>query len=629
MQSFKGKIMFKIVVILFSLFLISCAQLQQKETEKKVARKHLSPEQIKELNDKTLHAVSKRLEELSIAASTSGPDKVRFLANDMYLKASAAMMEGDFNTANIIFTHLVKLIPKDKFIKKKYAISLIRTGELTKSKEFLQEIIGKGKSFDENVALVLAGVYSSLGEVKQSQALYKKIIVKNPKSHDACIFLSKSYGMEKKQTQAIKTLKSCFKKNTKEALYPYYIGKAYVNKGQLKTARKYFKQAVNIDPEFSQATLALGLLNEEEQKYKEAISIYKNHLKKSPNDTMILSRLVQLLFTNEKFEEVIPYAERLADYDPDNLNLKVKLGILYADVKEFRKAIGVFKDLLKVAPGNDKLLYYVGAIYQETKSYEEAISYFGQINPESGLYHDSSLQVANMLNTLAQVEFFEQGKDKAVQKKFVSYVDAKLKELPKLKVDFSVIKAVFFENINKNEKAIGILETVKDDSEFSSNHLYHLASLYEKTGNHDQSIDIMLSIVKLDPKDAHAWNFIGYSLIERGEEMDKAYEYINKAIELQPEDGYIRDSLGWYYYKIGKIEKSLAELKKAVEVVPDDMSIQKHLAIVYTSLKNFNKAKLHLKKAIALTRIEAEKKELGEFLKSLESNRVPASFLEK
>ena len=621
--------MFKIVVILFSLFLISCAQLQQKDSEKKVARKHLTPEQIKELNEKTLQAVSKRLEELSIAAKASGPDKVRFLANDMYLKASAAMMEGDFNTANIIFTHLVKLIPEDKFIKKKYAVSLIRTGELTKSKEFLQEIIGKGKSFDENVALVLAGVYSSLGEVKQSQSLYRKIISKNPKSHDACIFLSKSYGMEKKQTQAIKTLKSCFKKNPKEALYPYYIGKVYVNKGQLKTARKYFKQVVKVDPEFSQATLALGLLNEEEQKYKEAISIYKNHLKKSPNDTMILSRLVQLLFTNEKFEEVIPYAERLADYDPDNLNLKVKLGILYADLKEFRKAIGVFKDLLKVAPGNDKLLYYIGAIYQETKSYEEAITYFGQINPESGLYHDSSLQVANMLNTLAQVEFFEEGKDKAVQKKFVSYVDSKLKELPKLKVDFSVIKAVYFENINKNEKAIGILETVKDDAEFSSNHLYHLASLYEKTGNHDQSIDIMLSIVKLDPKDAHAWNFIGYSLIERGEEMDKAYEYINKAIELQPEDGYIRDSLGWYYYKIGKVEKSLAELKKAVKVVPDDMSIQKHLAIVYTSLKNFNKAKLHLKKAIALTKIEAEKKELGEFLKSLESNRVPASFLEK
>jgi len=620
--------MTKLLSFLIILMTVACSQIKTKSNESSETKKHLTPEQIQELNQKTLSAVSKRLEELSVAAKASGPDKVRFLANDMYLKASAAMMEGDFTTANIIFNHLVKLIPKDKFIKKKYAISLIRTGELTKSKEYLTQIMGKGKTFDESVALVLAGVHSSLGDIKNSQRLYRKIVTKNSKNHDACVYLSKSYSVQKKYKSAISILKNCFKKNKNEGIYPYYIGKIFVNKNDLKAARAYFRKAVSVDPDFSQATLALGLVNEEEQKFKEAIKIYKTHLKNKPNDTMILSRLVQLLFTNEKFEEVIPYAERLADYDPENLNLKVKLGILYADVKEYRKAVGVFKDLLKVAPENDKLLYYLGAIYQEVKSYEDAITYFGQIKPESGLYHDSSLQVANMLNTLAQIEFFEEGKNKQTQKRFISFVDDKLKELPKFKVDFRVIKASFYENVEQTELAIAQLDPIKEDESFTSNHLYHLASLHEKAGNHDESLDIMLSIVKIDPKDAHAWNFIGYSLIERGEELDRAFEYITKAMKLRPEDGYIRDSLGWYYYKVGKISESLKELKAAVDLVPDDISIQKHLAIVYSNLKKFGKAKLHLKKAIELARLESEKKELNEFLKSLESNRVPASFLE-
>lgn len=619
--------MFKIIHLLALTLLFSCAQI--KKSENKPENKEMTVEEIQAANKKTLEAVSKRLKELAQAAKKAGPEKVRFLSNDMYLKASAAMMQGDYVTANVIFQNLVELVPADKFIKKKYSVSLIRTGELTKAKDILTEIIGKKKTYDESIALVLAGVHSSLGEVKESQVIYKKILARNSKNHDACIFLSKSYNAEQKFNIAVKTLKKCAAKNKKEAIYPYYLGKLYVNKAQLKTAEKYFKKSMKIDPEFSQATLALGLVNEERENYKKAISIYKKYLDKKPNDTMILSRLVQLLFTNEKFKEVIPYAERLSDYDPENLNLKVKLGILYADVQDFDKAIAVFKDLLSFAPDNDKLLYYLGAIYQEVRSYEEAINYFVKIPPKSGLYHDSSLQVANMLNTLAQNEFLEEGKNKKWQKQFISFVDNKITELPKLEVDFASIKAFFYESINFTNEAIAVLDKVKDKEDFGSNNLYQLASLHEKAGNHNESIEIMMSIVKLDPKDAHAWNFIGYSLVERGEEMERAYEYIKKAIDLKPEDGYIRDSLGWYYYKTGNVKKSLSHLKKAVNMVPDDISIQKHLAIVYSNLKNFKMAKKHLLKAIDLTRIESEKKELADFLKSIESKRVPASFLEK
>lgn len=622
--------MFKVIHLMALTLLFSCAQMKTSDqASKEDKKKQMTVEEIQAMNKKTLEAVSKRLKELAQAAQKAGPEKVRFLSNDMYLKASAAMMQGDYVTANVIFENLVSLVPQDKFVKKKYSVSLIRTGELTKAKDILIEIVGEKKTYDESIALVLAGVHSSLGEVKESQSIYKTILSKNSENHDACIFLSKSYNSQEKFNLAVKTLKGCFAKNKKEAIYPYYLGKLYVNKAQLKTAQRYFKQSIKIDPEFSQATLALGLVNEEKENYKKAISIYKKYLSKKPNDTMILSRLVQLLFTNEKFKEVIPYAERLSDYDPENLNLKVKLGILYADVQDFDKAIAVFKDLLSFAPDNDKLLYYLGAIYQEVKSYEEAINYFVQIPPKSGLYHDSSLQVANMLNTLAQNEYLLEGKDKKWQKKFISFVDGKINELPKLQVDFASIKAVFYENIQFTEKAIAVLDKVKDQEDFGSNNLYHLASLHEKIGNHSESIEIMMSIVKLDPNDAHAWNFIGYSLIERGEEMDRAYEYIKKAVDLRPEDGYIRDSLGWYYYKIGKVKKSLGHLKQAVGLVPDDISIQKHLAIVYSNLKDFKMAKHHLLKAIDLTSIESEKKELANFLKSIEAKRVPASFLEK
>ena len=68
-------------------------------------------------------------------------------------------------------------------------------------------------------------------------------------------------------------------------------------------------------------------------------------------------------------------------------------------------------------------------------------------------------------------------------------------------------------------------------------------------------------------------NFLGYSLLEQNKDLDLALSYIKKAVELKPEDGFIRDSLGWYYYKTGNLELALVEIKKAWDAVKTDVVI--------------------------------------------------------
>ena len=248
------------------------------------------------------------------------------------------------------------------------------------------------------------------------------------------------------------------------------------------------------------------------------------------------------------------------------------------------------------------------------------------VTTESGLYQDSSVQVAQMLSTLAQTEVlntFEKGK---FHKKFLTFVDNKIEKLQKLKVEFSVIKAGYFENINNVEEAINSLEVISSNDSFTENHKYYLASLYEKGLDFEKSSDLIFEILEKEPKNAHAWNFLGYSLVEREKDLDKAYEYISKAIKISPNDGYIRDSLGWYYFKAGRVSDALDELHKAKKLEPLDVSIQKHLAIIYTSKKDFHSAKKYIVEAIKLAKQESERKELYNVLKSLESKRVPASF---
>ncbi len=578
-----------------------------------------STEQMEFLNQEALKIASKRLEELVVKARGSEESR-NFLATDLFLKGNMSLLEGDFATAKVLFRHLVNLVPEDKFIQKKYAISLIRDGDLETSVEVLQKIFQETQ--EEKIGLILAGVYTGLDKEEEARKLYGKLLALNPKNEDACVFLSKSLAVSKKISQAIRQLEYCTRKNPTNGMYDYYAGKIYLDQGQEQKAMNFFRKAHGRQPSLGPVVSALGILLEEQERHEEALKVYNKYLAANPNDTTILGRIVNLLFMKEKFTEVIPYAERLSDFDPDNLNLKVKLGILYTDAKKYPEAISIFKDLLSVSPQSDKILYYLGIIHQEVSLYEESIEYFSRIPSSSGLYTDSSIQMANILSTLA---LGDQNPDSKWGDRFLTFINQKIEELKDMRVEFSVIKTAFYEGTGRFKEAMETLMIVQDEKGFSNQHKYYLANLYDREKKYKESTSLVMTILDKDPKNAHAWNFLGYSLLSRGEEIDKAYSYIKKAIEISPNDGYIRDSLGWYYFKKGQISKALVELEIAYKIVPDDVEIIKHLAIVHRELKNFQRAKSFYQSALKLVRYQIERQEILSELAELESERMPAS----
>ena len=566
--------------------------------------------------------ISIRLRELTQSAKASGPEKVRFVAGDMYLKASAALMEKDYLTANLVFEQLVTLVPNDDFIKQKYAISLIRSSDYEKAETLLASIFKNSKEKDLKSGLVLAGIYSSLEKTNEARRVYSALLKAHPENEESCVFLGKSYANTGAIKKAVKFLKKCEKRNPNKGIYSYYMGKVFIDKKDYKAALKYFKRSLKAEPGFSQASLGLGLVYEELGNIKKAEKVYKKHIATRPSDTVVLSRLVQLMFAQKKFREVIGYAEMLSDYEPDNLNLKAKLAILYKDTQQYDKAVAGFKHLISIAPDNEDLYYYLGSIYQEMSSFEEALSSFAKIPPQSGLYQDSSLQIAQILSSLARQDASN------YEERFLSFSEKKRDEITEFRVDFSLIRTTYFEAIGENQKAIKSLDLVKADENFGTDHNFYLASLYEKEKDYQSAKKVIELILDKEPKNAHAWNFLGYSLLEREIQLDKAFELISKAVALSPNDGYIRDSLGWYHFKQGNLVAAAKELERAIKEVPNDVAINKHMAIVYVAKKDFDKAKFFIGNAIKSSQNAKERESLVEVLKDLERNRVPASFQE-
>jgi tetratricopeptide (TPR) repeat protein len=271
------------------------------------------------------------------------------------------------------------------------------------------------------------------------------------------------------------------------------------------------------------------------------------------------------------------------------------------------------------------VIYYLGALNQQTNHFQEAIDFFKRIPASSALYGDAGTQVAQMLGALAREEFVQSKKGSEALGQFMSFTNERMKEHEESTVEFKMLQASYFEDTFQYKKAIQTMSDVKTHKGFTDTHSYYLASVMEKDGQFMEARSLIQAIVDKDPNNAHALNFLGYSYLEKNERLDVAFAYISKAVKLRPDDGYIRDSLAWYYFQTGKFKEALTEAKKAFELVKSDVIITKHLGMIYQRLNYTEKAKEFLTEALKQARVESDKEDLLKILVDVEKVRLPAS----
>jgi tetratricopeptide (TPR) repeat protein len=91
----------------------------------------------------------------------------------------------------------------------------------------------------------------------------------------------------------------------------------------------------------------------------------------------------------------------------------------------------------------------------------------------------------------------------------------------------------------------------------------------------------MRKALELQPEQPHVLNYLGYSWIDQGVNLDEAMKMIRRAVDQRPDDGYIVDSLGWAYYRIGNFENAVKHLERAIDLKPEDPTINDHLGDAY------------------------------------------------
>jgi len=104
----------------------------------------------------------------------------------------------------------------------------------------------------------------------------------------------------------------------------------------------------------------------------------------------------------------------------------------------------------------------------------------------------------------------------------------------------------------------------------------------------------------LQPEQPHVMNYLAYSWVEKKQNFDEAEAMLERAVKLRPRDGYIVDSLGWVYYRLGRFDEAVTQLERAVELRPQDPTINDHLGDAFWQVGRKNEARFQWRRALSL-----------------------------
>jgi tetratricopeptide (TPR) repeat protein len=128
----------------------------------------------------------------------------------------------------------------------------------------------------------------------------------------------------------------------------------------------------------------------------------------------------------------------------------------------------------------------------------------------------------------------------------------------------------------------------------------------ERSGQWQKAEPDLLHALELKPEQPLVLNYLGYSWIDKGENLQRGLDMIQKAVSLRPEDGYIVDSLGWAYYRLGDYSGAVKYLEKAIELVPEDPTINDHLGDAYWQSGRATEARFQWQRALQFGPTEDE-----------------------
>ena len=349
------------------------------------------------------------------------------------------------------------------------------------------------------------------------------------------------------------------------------------------------EQVIRLDNSVSDAYLIRAQILAAQDREDEAVKSIAIAVDKRPDDNRLRMQFARMLVQMKSFDAALGHFVQLRKNMPDNEDVLLSLGLLSIETGNIDEAKQYLQELIDKGFHNDQAHYYLGRIQQNQGEWMPAIVNFERVN-DKALAVDARIRTAGLLSRVGRVD------DALTQ----------LKQLIKQgqnnndRIRVHLAQGEVLNSASRNHEAIKVYSNALQSSPENTDLLYARALTAEKLKMLDMAESDLRMVLAHEPENANALNALGYTLADRSDRLQEAKEYILKAAKLLPDDPAVLDSLGWVYYRLGKLEDAIKWLQKAF-VMLQDAEISAHLGEVLWVSGQLDEAKKIWQRGLQVT----------------------------
>ncbi|MBX9758533.1 MAG: tetratricopeptide repeat protein [Beijerinckiaceae bacterium] len=330
-------------------------------------------------------------------------------------------------------------------------------------------------------------------------------------------------------------------------------------------ASRRMRSAYSADKNTLRLAEAYARLESRQGRPQEALAILRAFDEALPRHPLIVDAMERL----EKGQTLEPLVSNAAEGAAEVL---YGLGAAGARQGDEIASIIYLRLALHLSPGHGLAIISLGDLYERIKQGESAIEVYALMPAASPLRSTAELQIGLVLESLER-------KDEA-QKHLEALVarDPTDPDALLALANLQRSRKQFAEAADTYSKALALSEKT-GRADWTT--YYFRGVSFERSKRWPQAEADFKKALEIYPDQPLVLNYLGYSWVDQGINLDEAFRMLRKAVDLRPEDGYIVDSLGWAYYRLGKYEDAVRELERAIELKPADPVINDHLGDAY------------------------------------------------
>ena len=505
-----------------------------------------------------------------------------------YIEAQRQRNSGNNPLAMAALKAAVKADPGSIFLQRELALWLWQGGEPGQALEILNSIVAKHG--DDLESMVLLGQLQQRMKLPEAaKATLERAWQLRPENEAFYLLLGEIYLEEDQLAAAKEVYEALVAKFPRSYVGYYYLGRIHRTQNDPGAALTALERTVQLAPELEEPRFELAELYTQLKRWEDARKAYQGILDENPNHLRTQIALGRLLVKMDDTQPAAIMFERAARRCNDDPNLLQTIFHQFWDQEAYAAGLQVFKSLAPHIRTTTDHYYWQGLFHEALEEWEAAVGLFQSVADESPYHPKAVVHATYLVQDLGRI-------DEAIA--YLEQIVKRITDNP----EFYLYLAGLYEEIKSYDRALKVvaqgLSLDENSTGIKARLHFRRGVVMDKLGRKAETIDAMRLVIDLEPQNATALNYLGYTYADLGENLDQAEVYIREALKYKPDDGYITDSLGWVYYQRGEYAQALEILLRASELAPDDPIILEHVGDAYLKISDRENALIFYRRSL-------------------------------